>query len=92
MIALSVKWHRIGYPGVWFSRYERGEISSGNLDGIAIDLPSIFKIYRHKQTGQIRIYSGRDMNGSQVTVNGARPVTLRPRGRHGKLYLGFRED
>ena len=91
MIYISVTWHRIGYPGVWFSRYERGTVNDGNLDGIAIDMPTRLEIYRRKKTGQIRIYSDRDMNGAQLSVNGDSPVTLRPRGRFGKLYIGVEE-
>ena len=84
MITLIVIWHRIGYPGIWFSRYERGEIASGHTAGID-------RIFRHKKSGQIRVYSDSNLDGTRVRVNGGNRVTLRPRGRHGKLYLGFEE-
>ena len=81
MIELTVIWHRIGYPGMWFSRYERGE-SKGKASGVD-------KIYRHKKSGQVRVYSDRGLDGRKLRINGDRAGTLRPRGRFGKLYLGF---
>ena len=71
-------WHRM-YP----SAYAKGRIVG---ESFMVD-----QIYRHKQSGQIRLYSGVNMDGEKLSVNGEPPVTLRPRGRFGKLYLGLRE-
>ena len=71
-------WHRI-HP----SAYAKGDIAE--LDTGVTD------IYRHKTSGRIRLYSDLWMDGHQVSVNGEAAVTLRQRGRFGKLYLGFVE-
>ena len=80
MIRLSVTWKRIWYN----PRYERGQIHGESM--------GVKKIYRRTKTGQIRLYSDADMSGIKLSVNHAPGVTLRKRGRFGKLYLGFRED
>ena len=81
MLDLIVTWRSTWYP---FSRYERGEITGERF--------GVNRIYRHKKTGQVRIYSDLNMDGRKIAVNGGPAVTMRPRGRFGKLYLGFRED
>ena len=80
MIDLALIWVANWYP---FSRYERGMVVGAQK---VID-----RIYRHKRTGQIRLYSVHDLEGVQLSVNGESAVTLRARGRFGKLYLGFKE-
>ena len=81
MIQLSVTWKRIWYN----PRYERGQIQG--------DPHGVNRIYRHRKSGQIRLYSDLRLEGAGVlSVNGEAPVTLTKRGRFGKLYLGFRED
>ena len=87
MINLTVtwrdRWH--WWHGKYPSRYAKGELTGGFMFGFG-------SIYRHKQSGQIRLYSDANMDGQRVSINGGPPVTLRPRGRFGKLYLGFEED
>ena len=80
MIQLSVTWKRIWYN----PRYERGQIRGDKM--------GVWKIYRHRKSGQVRIYAHLNLEGRQLSVNGEPLVTLRKRGRFGKLYLGFKED
>ena len=84
MLNLTVTWKRIWYNRFWWSPYERGEIRGQDI--------GINKIYRHKKSGQVRLYSNIDFNGAKVRINGQPFVTMRKRGRFGKLYLGFKED
>ena len=84
MINLSVVWKRIWYNRIWFSPYEHGKIA-GDKFGVS-------KIYRHKKSGQIRLYSNYDKDGVKLSVNGESAVTMKKRGRFGKLYLGFKEN
>ena len=72
-------WHKIHPSG-----YAKGQIA-GPMHGV-------LEIYRHKKSGQIRVYSDQALDGEKLAVNGDKPVTLRPVGRFGKLYLGFEED
>ena len=71
---------RVVWRSVWYSKYQRGTI-------LASAAP-IDRIYRHKKSGQIRLYSPQDLDGRQIAVNDAAPVTVRSRGRFGKLYIG----
>ena len=84
MLNLNVTWKRIWYNAIWFSLYERVKIHGQNM--------GINKIYRHKKSGQARIYCNIDFHGHRLSINGLPPVTMRRRGRFGKLYLGFKED
>ena len=80
MITLSVTWKRIWYN----PRYERGHIHGETM--------GVKRIYRHRYTWQIRVYSDSPLDGRKLAVNGCKAVTLRKRGRFGKLYIGFKED
>ena len=97
MITLNViwrdRWH--WWHAIRPSAYAKGEIHNGKAVGDRA-LQALLgiragTIYRHKKSGQIRCYSDRNLDGHQLTVNSNLPVTLRQRGRHGKLYLGFEE-
>ena len=89
MIELTVNWqdkwqwwHRM-YP----SAYAKGKVASVWHWEV--------EIYRHKESGQLRVYTGSNWDGEKVSVNGEPPQTLRRRGRHGRhgrLHLGFKED
>ena len=72
----------VAWRSVWYSRYQRGRIISGPAQHL------IEKIYRHEGTGQIRFYSPSDFNGAQLSVNAEPRITMRQRGRFGKLYIG----
>ena len=76
-IELKVVWR-----AVWYSRYLRGKITSEWSGGVD-------KIYKHQGTRQIRVYSDSPLDGTQLKVNEMQPVTLRSRGRFGRLYIGF---
>lgn len=53
---------------------------------------AISRLYMHGETGQVRLYSNDDMDGTAVSVNGADPVTMKKRGRFGRLYIGYPQD
>ena len=71
---------RVAWRSVWYSKYLRATI-------LATTAP-IDRIYKHSKSGQVRLYSSQDLDGRQIAVNDAAPVTLRSRGRFGKLYIG----
>ena len=74
---VTVKWRPI-----WYSRYLRGKIIVASLD-----TPQIEQIYKRKSTGQIRLYSDHDFDGKDLSVNGDTFITMRARGRFGRLYI-----
>ena len=84
MIAITVTWRD---RWRWWHAMHPSAYAKGEIDGVS----PILEIYKHKKTGQLRCYSGNDLDGRRLIVNSERPVTLRPRGRHGRLYLGFEE-
>ena len=85
MISLTVEWQD---HWQWWHRIHPSAYAKGTIRGN----PHGFKdIYKHKISGQVRLYSYNDQEGAQLSVNGNTPVTLRARGRFGKLYLGFKE-
>ena len=89
MINLTVQWQD---RWQWWHRIHPSAYAKGVIDDVSFgDTHDISEIYKHKKTGQIRIYSDLNMDGRTLAVNGEPLVTLRPRGRFGKLYLGFRE-
>ena len=71
---VSVVWR-----SVWYSRYLRGSIMRSSR--------AIERIYKHKGTGQIRIYSAVDWHYQKLSVNEGPTVTMKSRGRFGKLYI-----
>ena len=62
-----------------FSKYDRGQITG--VEGFAVE-----RIYRNRNTGQVRFYSKQDMDGRVVMVNGTQHV-FHARGRFGMLYI-----
>ena len=74
---IDVTWGKPTWSS-WY-RYQEGTTAAAGID----------QIWRHAKTGQVRIYSGDDWAGRRVTFNGAAPVVMRARGRHGRLYLSF---
>ena len=90
MIALTVEWRDRWHwwHAMYPSAYAKGEIAEPRHRVT----PVVAEIYRHKKSGQIRVYSDYNLDGRLLRVNGERRVTLRPRGRHGRLYLGFEEE
>ena len=73
-------WHRI-HP----SAYAKGTIIRGDPHGV-------LEVYKNQGSGQLRVYSGDNLDGQAISVNGEPAQTLRSAGRHGKLYLGHKED
>ena len=89
MINLSVTWQD---RWEWWHRIHPSAYAKGVIDNISFGDPhDISEIYRHKASGQLRVYSDLNLDGRQLSVNGDPFVTLRPRGRFGKLHLGFEE-
>ena len=76
VMIVSALWHSI-----LFSRYFRGELTEDSSR-------LINKIYWHPGKKQIRIYSYANLHHAEVSVNGRDPVTLKKRGRFGRLYIG----
>ena len=81
MLNLTVTWRDKWqwWHGKYPSRYSKGA-------GVSA-VPWVSSIYKHKETGQIRLYSDLNMHGELVSINGTQPVRLESRGRFGKLYL-----
>ena len=88
MTTLTVEWQD---RWQWWHRIYPSAYAKGTMDDRAHEWYGIGRIYKHKKSGQIRLYSDHDQEGAQLSVNGYTPVTLRVRGRFGKLYLGFKE-
>ena len=85
MISLTVKWQDRWH---WWHRMHPSAYAKGT--GLRGE-PNIYEIYKHKKSGQIRLYSYLNMDGRKLSINGLPAITMRPRGRFGKLYLGFDE-
>ena len=68
----------------WWSRYLKGQVT-------ACSFP-IESIWKHKKSGQMRVYSTEDLDGRVLGVDGEPRVVLKARGRFGKLYLAFPID
>ena len=79
IIDIAVDWHPI-----WYSKYFRGAIKSSTV--------GIERIYKHGSSGQIRIYSPNDLDGRLVRVNDGPTITVKSRGRFGKLYIEDRSQ
>ena len=79
-IFLSVNWSPIR-----FSQYLRGVVTSDTT--MMLTHMAVGRIYKHGKSGQIRIYSGMNLNGLLVEVNGEPPKRMRARGRFGRLYI-----
>ena len=71
---------RVVWRSVWYSRYLRGSIMRSSR--------AIERIYKHKDSGQIRIYSAVDWHNVQLSVNEHEAIRMESRGRFGKLYIG----
>ena len=78
-ITINVTWRRPPWWRMW-NRYEHGAIEG--------DPHNIASIYRNAKTLQMRLYSGVNFEGVELTVNGLTQV-MRQRGRFGMLYLGY---
>ena len=83
---LTVQWRK---PWLYFwNRYEVGEIlkKSGAHSGVDIK-----KIHR-KADGQIRIEtrdSGWPLNSVSVSINASAPVSVKGKGRSGRLHIWY---
>ena len=71
---------RVVWRSVWYSRYLRGSIMRSTR--------AIERIYKHKGTGQIRLYSAVDWHNVLLSVNENEAIRMESRGRFGKLYIG----
>ena len=85
MINLTVQWQD---RWQWWHRIHPSAYAKGVIDGRT---HGVDEIYKHKASGQIRLYTDLGRDGEQVSINGAPAVTLRSRGRFERLYLGFKE-
>ena len=65
-----------------YSKYDRGGIRE--VIGFTLE-----RIYRNRWSGHVRFYTGQDMDGAEVAVNGE-IHTFHARGRFGLLYIGER--
>ena len=74
----------VDWKPIRFSRYLRGKVTdaTGIQDRMAVD-----QIYKRIKSGQIRIYSGMNLDGVFVKVNGRNPKRMESRGRFGRLYI-----
>ena len=79
-LVLGVSWSAPTWQSWW--RYQAGKIIRQTPAGIVID-----SIHRNAKTGQVRLYSPSALDGRPMAVNSDAPVTLRKRGRFGRLYL-----
>ena len=83
-VAVTATWRSIR-----FSPYMRGAIASINASrNNVIELAGIERIYMHKRTGEIRIYSRADFSDARVTIGGQVHI-MHSRGRFGRLYVGL---
>ena len=64
MIAITVTWRD---RWRWWHAMHPSAYAKGEIDGVS----PILEIYKHKKTGQLRCYSGNDLDGRQLRVNGA---------------------
>ena len=72
-------WHRM-HP----SAYANGVVTTPRAWGT-------LEIYKHKTSGQLRLYSTNELDGTKVSVNGETAQVLRSAGRFGRLYIGHSE-
>ena len=81
MIELTVEWLDRWH---WWHAMHPSAYAKGDIAGVT----PVQEIYRHKRTGQVRVYSANDLHGRLLRINGGRMVELRRAGSHGRLYLG----
>ena len=72
----------VTWKPIWYSRYLRGTNIWSRPE-----TPRVVQIYKRKKTGQIRLYSDYDFDGKELSVNDFPPITMRLRGRFGRLYI-----
>ena len=78
-LTLNVKWKPIR-----FSKYLRGVVQ---LSTPVQDRMMVGRIFKHSESGQIRIYSGMNLDYVRVVVNDGSPKIMRARGRFGRLHI-----
>ena len=85
MINLTISWYNR-----WFSKYLGGRITSVSAPAGQSKPPAIKAIYKHAQTGQVRIYThdkGWPVDGATIAINGLPAHSIRRAGRLGRLHI-----